>query len=94
MLENRILNIYCYLTGIFFIISGLGKVINTTAFSQLIYEYGLGYLMILAPLIAIVEISVGISLVLLINPKRNSFAACVLLIMFTIAFAYAHFKTA
>ncbi|MFA4852520.1 MAG: MauE/DoxX family redox-associated membrane protein [Bacteroidales bacterium] len=92
MFEKRILNIYSVIIGIFFIISGIGKVINTAAFSNLIYQYGLGYLMILSPLIVITEILLGLFLILLINPKRYSLFSFVLLIIFTISFAYAHFK--
>lgn len=91
MFDKKVLNIYCFIVGLFFIISGAGKVVDTTAFGNLIYEYGLGYLMILAPLIAVAEIMVGLCLILLINPKRYSLAAFILLTLFTIAFAYGHF---
>jgi len=45
MFEKRILNIYSVIIGALFIISGIGKVIDTTAFSNLIFQYGLGYFM-------------------------------------------------
>ena len=92
MFEKRILNVYSVIIGIFFIISGIGKVFDTAAFGNLIYQYGLGYLMILSPLIAITEILIGLFLILLINPKRYSLFSFVLLIIFTISFAYAYFK--
>ena len=91
MFEKKILNIYAIVVGVFFIISGIGKVFNTAAFSGLILQYGLGYLMILAPLIVFAEILLGLFLVLLISPKRYSLISFILLIFFTIAFAYAHF---
>jgi uncharacterized membrane protein YphA (DoxX/SURF4 family) len=92
MFEKRILNIYSVIIGALFIISGIGKVIDTTAFSNLIYQYGLGYFMILSPLIVLVEILLGLFLILLINPKRYSMISFFLLIIFTISFIYAHFK--
>ena len=91
MFEKRILNIYSVIVGIFFIVSGIGKVLDTAAFSILIYSYGLGYLMVLSPLIVVVEILLGLFLILLINPRRYSLYSFVLLIFFTISFAYAHF---
>ena len=82
MFEKRILNIYSVIIGIFFIISGIAKVIDTAAFSNLIYQYGFGYLMILSPLIIIAEILLGLFLILLINPKRNSLFSFILLMIF------------
>jgi len=92
MFEKRVLNIYSIIIGVFFVISGIGKAIDTTAFSLLISQYGFGYLMLLSPVIVIIEILLGLLLTLLINPKRNSFYAFVLLIIFTLSFAYGHFK--
>lgn len=92
MFAKRILNFYSIVIGIIFIISGAGKVIDTTGFSNLIYQYGFKYLMILSPLIVITEVLLGLLLILLINPKRYSFFSFILLIVFTLAFTYAHFK--
>jgi uncharacterized membrane protein YphA (DoxX/SURF4 family) len=92
MLDKKALQIFSIITGLFFIISGVGKVVNTTAFSYLIHQYGLGYFMILSPVIILAEILIGLCLVLLINPRSNSLYALLLLIIFTLAFAYAHFK--
>jgi len=91
MFDKRILNVYSLVIGIFFFISGIGKAIDTAAFSNLIYQYGLGQLMLISPLIALIEISIGLFLILLINPKRYAFFSFILLIIFTISFAYAHF---
>ncbi len=92
MFEKRVLNIYSIIIGLLFIISGIGKVVDTAGFSNLIYQYGLGYLMVLSPVIVLFEILLGLFLVLLINPKRYSMISFVLLVIFTISFAYAHFK--
>lgn len=91
MFEKKILHIYAIITGLLFIISGAGKVADTTAFSNLIYQYGLGYLMILSPVIVIAEIFIGISLILLIKPRLFSLLAFILLFVFSFAFAYGHF---
>ena len=92
MFNKTVLNAYSIIVGLFLIISGAGKVIDTAAFSNMIYQYGLGYFMLLSPVIVIIEISLGVFLVLLINPKRYSFFSFILLMIFTLAFAYAHFK--
>jgi uncharacterized membrane protein YphA (DoxX/SURF4 family) len=92
MFEKRILNFYSIIIGVLFIVSGLGKVINTSGFSNLIGQYGLGYLMILSPLIVLSEILIGLFLVLLINPKFCAMISFGLLTIFTALFAFAHFK--
>ncbi len=91
MFDKIFLNIYTVITGLFFIISGAGKVADTTAFSNLIYQYGLGYMMILAPVIVVAEIFIGISLIMLIKPKLFSLLSFILLFLFSFAFAYGHF---
>lgn len=92
MFEKRTLNIYSVIVGIFFLISGIGKVFSTAAFSDLIFQYGLGYMMILSPLIVVIEILLGLFLILLIKPRRYSFLSFILLVIFTAAYAYAHFR--
>jgi len=92
MFDKQTLNIYSIIIGVSFIISGIGKVIDTEAFGNLLYQYGFGYLMILSPLIVVIEIGLGLMLILLINPKQYALFTFFLLIVFTIAFAYGHFK--
>ncbi len=92
MFNQRILNVYSIIVGIIFIISGAGKVINTAGFSDLIYQYGFKYLMLMSPIIIITELVLGLFLILLINPKRYSIISFILLMIFTISFAYAYFK--
>ena len=43
MFDKKILNIYSVIIGVLFIVSGLGKVVNTAGFSELISNYGLSY---------------------------------------------------
>ncbi len=91
MFDKRTLSIYSIILGTFFLISGIGKVIDTAGFSTLIYKYGLGYLMILSPVIVVAEILLGICLILVINPKRHSFYSLLFLVIFSFSFAYAYF---
>ena len=91
MFEKKILNTYCIITGLLFLISGAGKITDTTAFSNLISQYGLGYLMLFSPLIVVAEILIGISLTLLIRPRLFSMLGFILLTIFTLVFAYGHF---
>jgi uncharacterized membrane protein YphA (DoxX/SURF4 family) len=92
MFNKKTLNLYAVITGVFLLISGIGKLGDVAAFGSLIQQYGLGYLMVLAPLIVLIEILLGLLLILLINPKRYSLVALVLFTVFTAAFAYGHFS--
>jgi uncharacterized membrane protein YphA (DoxX/SURF4 family) len=92
MFEKGILKVYSIIIGVLFIISGFGKVIDTSGFSNLISQYGLGYLMILSPIIVVFEILLGLFLFLLINPKFYAMISFWLLTIFTALFAFAHFK--
>jgi len=92
MFDKRILNIYCVIIGALFLLSGVGKLMDAGGFGNLLYQYGLGYLVILSPIILVFEISLGLMLVLLINPRRYSLFAFILLLIFTASFAYGHFK--
>ena len=58
----------------------------------MIAQYGFGWLQISAPIIVLAEIAVGLSLVLSIKPKQISFISFVMLVVFTVAFTYGHFK--
>ena len=91
MFDKKSLNIYAFIVGALFIISGVGKVIDTTSFSQLITQYGLGVFKSLSPIIILAEILLGLFLIFTIYPKQSSFVSFLLLIVFTIAFAYAYF---
>ena len=92
MFDKKTLSIYAFIVGAFFIISGVGKVIDTASFSQLITQYGFGIFKLFSPLIVLAEILIGLYLIFSINPKRYSFISFVLLVIFTISFAYAYFK--
>ncbi|OFX88129.1 MAG: hypothetical protein A2W99_10725 [Bacteroidetes bacterium GWF2_33_16] len=92
MFDRKILDIYAFIVGAFFVVSGVGKVIDTTSFSQLITQYGFGVFKLLSPPIVLIEILIGLFLLFSINPKRYSLISLILLVVFTISFAYAYFK--
>ena len=77
------------ITGIAFLISGLSKLGNVVAFQNLIVEYGLGGLNILAPFIILLEILIGSLLIFNIRVKTISSIAIVMLIGFTCVYTYA-----
>jgi len=92
-MKQKILYLFSVIVGIVFIVSGLGKVVNTTAFGNLIVQYGLGGLQIFAPIIAICEIAVGVCFILKIRLKIFGLISVFLLLIFTAAFTYGHFKS-
>src|ERR1035437_4601779 len=91
MFEKKTLNFYSMIIGVLFIISGLGKAVDVAGFTTLIGQYGLAFFAPLAPVIILFEILLGLSLLLLFNPKRDSIVAHCMLIIFTLLFAFAHF---
>ncbi len=77
--------------GLFFIVSGAGKIVNTAGFENLLEKYGLGYIAYLAPVICVAEIVLGFTMILLVNQKKYSMFCFIALILFTVLFAYAYF---
>ncbi len=91
MFSKKVLKELTVVVGVFFVVSGFSKAIDTTAFSNLIGSYGFPFLSFMAPFMVVVEIALGVSLLLLLNPRRDTLIALLFLIMFTAAFAFAHF---
>ena len=91
-MKTKLLSASCIVIGVVFVFSGLGKVVNTAAFGNLIVQYGFENLQIFAPAIVIAEIFVGMCLILGIKSKINGIISAGLLITFTLAFTYGHFK--
>jgi len=79
------------IVGLFFILSGFGKAVNTIGFTDTLSSYGLGYVSYLAPLICVAEILLGFLMLFLINPKKYSLYSLIVIILFTVSFGYAHF---
>ena len=91
-MKKKILNWFCIITGLVFTVSGFIKVANTAAFGDLIVQYELRWLQFLSPLVVIIEIAVGISLILKIRPKIMGLISAGLLLTHTVAITYGHFK--
>lgn len=91
LFSKKNLNIFSIIIGVLFIVSGFGKAIDVSGFTALITQYGLGAFSFLAPVIILFEILLGLSLILLMNPKRDSLISFVMLIVFTVLFGFAHF---
>jgi len=91
-MKQKILHIICIILGAVFLASGLGKVVDTASFGNLIAEYGLGWLQVSAPIIVLAEIALGLCLILYVKPKIMSLISFAMLVVFTLAFTYGHFK--
>lgn len=90
--KNKILlSILAFLTGTFFILSGVSKIINTVAFVAILESYGLGNFSYLAPFLCIGEIILGLFFLLKIRIKKAALLSIITLSFFTIVFSYAHF---
>lgn len=89
---NLRVNFLAVLLGIFFVVSGIGKILDVSAFRDIVFAYGIPYAWsILAVPIPALEIVLGVAL-LLNGPSRILvFISAATLILFTFAFAYAHF---
>lgn len=92
MKYKKLLTILSILTGVFWLISGAGKIVDSAAFSVLITNYGFDQLSILAPLISASEIILGISMILMIFPVRTTaFVSILMLVVFTVIHLYGLF---
>lgn len=83
----RILSI---IVGIVFIFSGLVKLLDVSAFQNLIIQYGLSLFHYLAPLIILLEILLGMALLLGIYQKITAIATICMLLVFTGAYTYGY----
>lgn len=90
MFEKRILNVYSIVLGVFLLIAGFGKASDTTAFANLIGQYGFGYLAGLSPFIVLLEITLGLMFVFLVYVKRMALVSVIVLSLFTALFVYAN----
>jgi hypothetical protein len=81
---------YSLITGIIFIISGVGKSFAITDFSYLIIQYGFDNLAFLAPIIAISEVLIGLLLIFQIQLKKTACLSLFLLVVFTTIYLYGY----
>ncbi|HTY60362.1 MAG TPA: MauE/DoxX family redox-associated membrane protein [Bacteroidota bacterium] len=79
--------------GVFYITSGVGKLLDVLAFFMSIYNYGvpgdaLTYVAIAVPP---VEILLGFGLLLFVRTRVLALVSMIFLVLFTAGYAYAHF---
>jgi uncharacterized membrane protein YphA (DoxX/SURF4 family) len=86
-MKKRI-EIYSFVAGLIFLISGMAKALDMAAFSSIITRYGVGNLQFIGPLIVFAETSVGLLLVFQVWQKWAAFGGAALVTGFTVIYAY------
>ena len=86
-MQKRI-ELYSLISGLVFLISSIAKAVDISVFSNIVNQYGVGYVQFLTPLIVITEAIIGLALVFQFYQERTSFIAILLLFLFTIIYAY------
>ena len=76
--------------ALFFLLSGLGKMLDILQFTRTIVAYGLPQLQPLAPVLVALEIGLGVALLLGVYPRAAALLSLGLLAVFTALFAYGH----
>ncbi|MCL2327017.1 MAG: hypothetical protein FWC39_00735 [Bacteroidetes bacterium] len=89
---KNITKIFSILTGIIFLISGIGKALTTSEFIGMIMSYGFRDFSFVAPLIAWIEIIIGLTLVFRLYSKQVSFIAILFLVLVTCIYIYGYFR--
>ncbi len=90
MKKIHLFQILSIITGLVYLVSGIGKALNTTAFAYIIYEYHFGNAFLAAPVIPIMEVLLGLMLMLKIYPKTSAKISIVMLLIFTAIYAYGY----
>lgn len=94
---SLIRSILLAVVGVFFIVSGLGKLFDSLSFTMLLFNYGFSffynsiYFAFIASWIPTLEIILGAALVMQYKPKITVAVSTLLLIVFTAAFANGYF---
>ena len=89
MYKEKLSGLFCIVIGIVFFFSGIGKIIDTRQFADLIADYGLQLFSSLAPVIIIAEVFIGLCLILNFHSKGISIIALIVLVIFSVAYFYA-----
>ena len=76
--------------GIVFVFSGLVKLLDVSAFQNLIIQYGLSLFQYLAPLIILLEILLGMALLLGVYQRITAITTICVLLVFTGAYTYGY----
>ena len=89
---NRIAYALTVVLGLFFLVSGIGKILDVSEFRELLFAYGVpNALTIIAAPIPPLEILLGLTLILRGPTRILLIVSTAVLVGFTAAFAYAHF---
>jgi uncharacterized membrane protein YphA (DoxX/SURF4 family) len=78
------------LLGGFFVVSGIGKLLDVGAFANTLYEYGLGSIAWVAVFVPPAEVLLGLALAFGIHHRLYAIVSLVLLVVLSIAFAQAY----
>jgi len=89
MTKGKLSNIFCIIVGVVFLVSGIGKTIDSKQFANLISDYGFSWFISAAPLIIIAEVFLGLCLILNFHRKLLSYATLSALIIFSVVYIYA-----
>jgi len=79
--------LFCII-GVIFLVSGLAKVIDSEGFIESLFQFGLGNLSFIAPILSPVEILLGLGLLLHYQIKTISWIVFWLTILFTFVYLY------
>jgi uncharacterized membrane protein YphA (DoxX/SURF4 family) len=90
-MKKKAAEITILLFGLFYLFSGIIKIIDIDNFIYIIRSYEIKQLIYLAPALPIVEILIGLMLVFRIKVKEVLFFSISLLLFFTAIFSYGNF---
>jgi hypothetical protein len=90
-MKGRI-KVYSVLTGVIFLLSGVGKALSASGFSDLIIQYGFAPFHFLAPVIIIAEIFIGLFLLFQISNRKISLAGLIAIAVFTSIYLYGYLR--
>ena len=89
MNKEKLSKIFCVITGVVFLLSGIGKTIDARQFANLIFDYGFHLFAPMAPLIILAEVFIGLCLMLNFHRKLVTCIAFIVLVIFTTVYFYA-----
>lgn len=87
---NRRLEIFSFIGGLVFLLSGIAKSFDSGYFASIINSYGFGHLQFLAPIIIIIELVIGLSLMFHVGLKYASAIGAIIIVIFTVLYVYAY----
>ncbi len=88
---KKLITALTILFGIFYLFSGVIKIVDIDVFLYLIKSYNIKLFIYLAPVIPVLEIIIGILLILRVWTKNVMLFSILLLVFFTIIYTYGYF---